>query len=243
VSQTLGTATVASASTVAVSATVTHTLGTATLASDATTVNARSAVVNQTLGTATLTSAATVAIVGATSQTLGAATLTSAATVAITSTVSQTLGTATLAATVVAQVALQYMRPDGDVSLGGWTDQDDGTTNIYAAIDETVADDDDYIQSPAGPSNATYRGALSTGQIQEVMTSHTLSYRFKASDTDSTVDLTVRLMEGATVIASWAEEGISDSWVTQARELTEEQAGTITDPHDLEFELIANTPT
>ena len=31
---------------------------------------------------------------------------------------------------------------------GGWTDENDGSTDIYQSIDETVTDDADYIQSP-----------------------------------------------------------------------------------------------
>ena len=38
--------------------------------------------------------------------------------------------------------------PSADISLGGWTDQAGGSTDIWQAIDEVTANDTDYIQSP-----------------------------------------------------------------------------------------------
>ncbi len=62
-------------------------------------------------------------------------------------------GTGTLQAsasslTASGVVGLSLLRPNGDIVLGGWTDKDGGTANIYQSIDETVASDVDYIQSP-----------------------------------------------------------------------------------------------
>jgi hypothetical protein len=48
----------------------------------------------------------------------------------------------------VADGVFEHLRPDGDVALDGWTDNTGGTSNIYAAIDETTASDVDYVQSP-----------------------------------------------------------------------------------------------
>jgi hypothetical protein len=44
--------------------------------------------------------------------------------------------------------SLIILRPGGDIALDGWTDQADGTANIYQAIDEASASDDDFVQSP-----------------------------------------------------------------------------------------------
>jgi len=47
----------------------------------------------------------------------------------------------------------QYARPDADDTDGNWTDQDSGTS-LYAAIDETSADNaTTFIQSTDGGSN------------------------------------------------------------------------------------------
>jgi hypothetical protein len=43
---------------------------------------------------------------------------------------------------------LEYLRPDGDGALDGWTDQGDGTTNIFSGLDETSASETDFVQSP-----------------------------------------------------------------------------------------------
>lgn len=45
----------------------------------------------------------------------------------------------------------QYARPTSDSSVGTWTTNAGGTTNLYQTIDETAFDDADYIQSIAAP--------------------------------------------------------------------------------------------
>lgn len=55
----------------------------------------------------------------------------------------------------------QYAYPTSDVERGNWTDQADGTTNIYTAIDEaTTPVDTDYIRSGTTPSDDTYIAGL-----------------------------------------------------------------------------------
>ena len=41
-----------------------------------------------------------------------------------------------------------YLRPDADDSTDGWTDELNGTTDIYQSIDETIIDDANYVISP-----------------------------------------------------------------------------------------------
>jgi hypothetical protein len=45
----------------------------------------------------------------------------------------------------------QFARPSSDSSVGTWTTDLGGTTNLYATIDESAFDDADYMQSVAGP--------------------------------------------------------------------------------------------
>jgi hypothetical protein len=45
----------------------------------------------------------------------------------------------------------QFARPTSDSSVGTWTTDLGGTTNLYATIDEVSVDDADYMQSVAGP--------------------------------------------------------------------------------------------
>jgi hypothetical protein len=51
---------------------------------------------------------------------------------------------------------VQTGRTTADVTDGGWTDQE-GSTTLYAAIDEAAADTADYVQSSANPSGDTFR--------------------------------------------------------------------------------------
>jgi len=56
-----------------------------------------------------------------------------------------------------------YARPDADVSLGGWTTDTGGTTNLFAVLDESTANDADYIKSSGPiPSNDTVEVELTT---------------------------------------------------------------------------------
>ena len=45
----------------------------------------------------------------------------------------------------------QLARPNADTSIGTWTTQAGGGTNLYAALNETVADDANYVQSIVAP--------------------------------------------------------------------------------------------
>lgn len=71
-------------------------------------------------------------------------------------TITKTLGATALLGGYV------YARPASDISAGSWTNEVGGTTNLYASIDEVVANDTDYIQSAVVPSNDTVELALST---------------------------------------------------------------------------------
>ena len=56
-----------------------------------------------------------------------------------------------------------YLRGDGDVALGGWTNQAGGTSNIFQAIDETTTADSDFVQSPAQTVEEGGGGAIVIG--------------------------------------------------------------------------------
>src|SRR6185503_11762728 len=51
--------------------------------------------------------------------------------------------------TISAEAEVFFLHPDADDATGNWTDELDGTTDIFESIDEdSPADDDDYVQSP-----------------------------------------------------------------------------------------------
>lgn len=51
-------------------------------------------------------------------------------------------------------------RPIGDAADGGWTTQDNASTNLWAVVSEGPASDGDYVQSPHNASGATVRFTL-----------------------------------------------------------------------------------
>ena len=146
---------------------------------------------------------------------------------------------------VVVYTTPQYIRPDGDSSVGTWTTQADGTTSLYATIDETSASDTDYIKSVYNPSSAAYVATLGTPTNTPASdTGHVIKYRYKKEVTGSgkTIDLVVTLKQGVTTIKSWTHSGISTSWVTTTQTLTEGEAANITDYTDLTLTFSANAP-
>jgi len=134
-----------------------------------------------------------------------------------------------------------YLRPDGVVTLGSWTDNADGTTNIYQAIDEVTASDTDYVKSETEPSSSTFEVSLSNpAETVDDTKDHTISYRYAKNDATSTINLTVSLRLGAsTEIASWTHNDIGTT-VTQADQtLSGAQVTAITGYTDLRLRFVA----
>jgi hypothetical protein len=100
-----------------------------------------------------------------------------------------------------------------------------------------VASDTDYIQSSINPVSDVAKISLSnpssmvTGPVK-------LRYRYKKTEA-ATTNLTVRLLQGVTEIASWSATGISASYVTTEQTLTAPQLASITDFNDLYIEFTA----
>lgn len=142
----------------------------------------------------------------------------------------------------------QFARPSTDTTIGTYTDQGGGTTNIYTTIDETVASDADYIQSVLAPANAPYVTKLSTIEDPVSSTGHVVRYRYgKNAAGGSQIDLTVELRQGytnegaqGTLIANWAHTNISDTLATAAQTLSAGQADAITDYANLYLRFVAN---
>lgn len=124
----------------------------------------------------------------------------------------------------------QLLKPASDVAAGAWTTQAGSGTGLYAVIDEVSVSDSDYIQSEIKPSSSVCTIALEAGSDPGVHTGHLVRYRYaKNAASGNAIGLTVRLMQGATEIASWTHTNISESWTTVEQTLTSTQAGNITD--------------
>jgi hypothetical protein len=183
------------------------------------------------VGTATATGASTAASDGAATG-VGSATAVSDA--------GSMVGTATgvgSASAVGVQCVTVY--PISDVTDGTWTDQDNGTS-LYAAIDETVASDTDYIKSAMLESGQSDVCEVKLGDIGEASDTngHVIRYRFRAQGT-ATMNFTVALMDGASEITSWSHNGVSTSYVDAAQTLSTGQAGSITNYADLRLRFTA----
>lgn len=79
----------------------------------------------------------------------------------------------------------QFARPIADISVGSWTNQAGGTSNLFQSIDETVPSDVDYVQCE--PLLSGTFGFLSSyyvlqlGPIDDPETDAGLVLRFRAS--------------------------------------------------------------
>lgn len=125
----------------------------------------------------------------------------------------------------------QYARPASDAAAGSWFSSLGGA--LSAAIDETVFDDGDYIKDCV-PSVAR----VNLGAVTDPVSSSGHIVRYRAWS-PSGGNLTVRLKQGATLIASWTHTGLSGTPATYAQTLTGVQADSITDYTALSVELEA----
>lgn len=135
----------------------------------------------------------------------------------------------------------QESNPDSDVTKGNWTDELGGTTNIYTSIDETSASDSDYVESGDSPNLDVLEVGLGNPSDPSTGDGHYVHVRYRKQGTE-TIDLRVRLLQGATEIASWTYSGISTSFVYKREKLTTTQANNITDYSNLRFEFRADVP-
>jgi hypothetical protein len=163
--------------------------------------------------------------------------------------------------TVALSLAGQHGFPISDDTVGLWTTQVGGTTNLYQSIDETSPDDADYVQSPAAPNVLTTYAALERqtyGQLEQqdyaqlesttdyyqarltslstpVSGTRTLRYRYSKDAGAERIDLQVDLYQGATLVQSWTHTDISTTWTQANQSVT----GTVTDYTDLHVRLTA----
>ena len=92
----------------------------------------------------------------------------------------------------------EFLNPIQDIVVGGWTTQAGSGSGLYGMIDEVIADDADYIQSPAGPiSSQYYETKLEFPEDDpSVNTGHIVHYRYKKNVAGGNIDLVAELLEG-----------------------------------------------
>lgn len=128
--------------------------------------------------------------------------------------------------------AAQIARPNQDIQVNGWTPEP-----LFEEINEETRNDNDFISSEDN-SNTVAEVGLTALEDPGINTGHVLRYTYRKSAVDGhVINITVRLMEGATEIASWTHNGITENWVQEDQTLTEEQAGNITDYTNLSVQF------
>ena len=143
---------------------------------------------------------------------------------------------------LLTKIGTFFIRPDGDQSIGQWTDELGGTTNIYQSIDEPAPPiDSDYIQSPFAPQTQSYICTLSDALDPGLDTGHTLRYRYrKFPVTSQQVDLTVVLLQGVAELTSWNHINVASGWIIANQLISSGIVANITDYTDLRLEFKAD---
>lgn len=138
--------------------------------------------------------------------------------------------------------AAQFARPDADVAINSWT-EDDGTTDaLWEEINEASADDADYVKVVAADS--TYEVGLGTLSDPTSSTGHIFRFRMYGTGAGGPEKLTVHLRMGAsTTIASLANQQSDGAWGDKSYTLSAAEADSISDYTDLRFQLISTGNT
>jgi len=136
----------------------------------------------------------------------------------------------------VQAITLQYGYPISDIAAGGWT-QSTGAT-LYGVLDETVADDADYIYSPNNPTTEQFEVRLSVAADPLSSSNHTITVRLQAIGADTNFDL--NLVQNTTVLDSWTENvTVAAGVVERSRTLSAAVADTISDYGNLRIRGVA----
>lgn len=132
---------------------------------------------------------------------------------------------------------VSFARPIQDITLGSWKDEADGTTDIFNSIDESSPSGTDYIYG-----SDTYETLLTSYSDPTASDYHAVRYvYYKTGDVSATVNLTVRLMQGAVEIASWTHNDIPVTETEAEQYLSAAEADSITDYTDLRLRFEVST--
>ena len=133
--------------------------------------------------------------------------------------------------------AQQFARPNSDISIGGWTDDAGGTTNIYTVIDDNTTTE--YIEALNG-TNTT--GQFGTTNVDDpgVGTGHIIRFSMQGTGNGAPERCRVQLYQGGTQIADTGNFTNRGSWGTKSYTLSEAEANSITDYTDLRFYVISS---
>ena len=139
--------------------------------------------------------------------------------------------------------AQQFARPVSDITLGTWTDNSLGTTDIFLAIDEASASDADFVLNNNN-TNDTYETGLS-GISEPDAGTVTVRYRYSKSAANGNArNIQLFLYEGATLRSSGTlHTGITETWTAGTWDLSGAEVSSITNWGDLRLRVTASGTT
>jgi hypothetical protein len=130
-----------------------------------------------------------------------------------------------------------FARPSADISRGSWTTQSGGTANLFATIDEAVADDADFVISAIG-ANSTYEVRLSSVAPAIIPRAHLIALRGRKDQSGgNTKGVSVSLVQGATVLGTLDFPDLPFAVTQQNVSIPKAMAAGITNYADLRVRL------
>lgn len=135
-------------------------------------------------------------------------------------------------------VPILELRPNADQTDATWTNELGNNTNLFASIDETYPSDTDYIQSSPGVADLCII-KLATPTVT-MLAPLEVRYRYQRKEGTLPIDLRIRLLQGASPIASTTLSNISPAFVTGFFTLSPAEYATISNFADLYLEFRAS---
>lgn len=138
----------------------------------------------------------------------------------------------------------QFARPDADLVIGSWTEDDDTTDALFGEIDEATRDDADFDKSEdltAAGDTSAFAVSLSDVTDPESSSGHTIRAALRKQGT-AQMDATVELRQGytseasqGTLIATLSQSALTTSFTEYTHTLSSAEADAITDYTDLQL--------
>lgn len=138
----------------------------------------------------------------------------------------------------------ETLRPNADVNTGAWTTEAGGSSTLYAQIDESSANDADYIRSPLSPTSSLVEVALTNTTASTVGSgAGSIHVRYQKAS-DGPIFLICRLKQGSTTITSANFDNVSAAVHEASITIATAEVANITDPWDLrlQYEARASAP-
>lgn len=136
--------------------------------------------------------------------------------------------------------AVQYMRPDGDVTTSGW---ESTSATFYSTLDEVTADDTDFVFAPGAPSAVALTVALSNPGASAA-SNYILRWRYRIPVlTSSGWTAKAEVLETSTVRATDTATGSAvTGWVQRELALSGAEIASIGNLNNLRLRFTATAP-